>query len=372
MDGRRHRSVRFLPQENKFENETFAGHQGTWKAEEDCSFCWYDGVLLRLQFYRTETVRVIQAFHGWLQPPLSETERLTMKRLAAIFSMTVLALVASAPAHAQATRTWVSGVGDDVNPCSRTAPCKTYAGAISKTAAGGEISALDPGGFGAVTITKAMTIEGDGDLASTTFSGTNAVNVVAGANDVVVLRNLSFNGTGGGLDGVRLISGGMLVVENCSISGFTQNGIEILSSGATALSVRKTSITGGAAGVRITSGMVSASLRDVSIVGATNGVYASSGTVNVSHSVIAQNIGVGALADGGAIVSLESNMLTGNGTAAQALTGSTIRLSNNDLFDNSAGFGCGGGILASAANNRKAGNNSGGTVCAPTATINVQ
>ena len=64
----------------------------------------------------------------------------------------------SAPAHAQATRTWVSGVGDDANPCSRTAPCKTFAGAISKTAAGGEINCLDPGGFGAVTITKAITI----------------------------------------------------------------------------------------------------------------------------------------------------------------------------------------------------------------------
>jgi hypothetical protein len=258
------------------------------KQKKDCSFDRFDGVLLWLQLHRSETVLVISGPSRLLRPPLSETERLTMNRLAAILTMTVLALVASAPAYAQASRTWVSGVGDDVNPCSRTAPCKTYAGAISKTAAGGEISALDPGGFGAVTITKAMTIEGDGDLASTTFSGTNAVNIVAGANDVVVLRNLSFNGTGGGFNGVRLISGGMLVVENCSISGFTQNGIEIASSGTTALSVRKTSITGGAAGVRITSGTVSASLRDVSIVGATNGVYASSGTVNVSHSVIAK------------------------------------------------------------------------------------
>jgi hypothetical protein len=75
-------------------------------------------------------------------------------------------LSAAASLQAQATRTWVSGVGDDVNPCSRTAPCKTFAGAISKTAAGGEISALDPGGFSAVTITKAITINGGGMLAS--------------------------------------------------------------------------------------------------------------------------------------------------------------------------------------------------------------
>src|SRR5262245_23923450 len=56
-------------------------------------------------------------------------------------------------AFAQATRTWVSGVGNDANPCSRTAPCKTFAGAISKTAIGGEIDALDPGGYGTITIT---------------------------------------------------------------------------------------------------------------------------------------------------------------------------------------------------------------------------
>jgi hypothetical protein len=72
----------------------------------------------------------------------------------------VTPLLYAAPAQAQATRTWVSGVGDDANPCSRTAPCKTFAGAISKTAPGGEIDALDPGGFGALTITKSITIDG--------------------------------------------------------------------------------------------------------------------------------------------------------------------------------------------------------------------
>src|ERR1017187_1382899 len=94
----------------------------------------------------------------------------------------------------QATRTWVSGVGDDANPCSRTAPCKTFAGAISKTAVGGEIDALDPGGFGAITITKAITLDGAGTLASVLASGTNAITVAAGANDVVTIRNLTIDG----------------------------------------------------------------------------------------------------------------------------------------------------------------------------------
>src|SRR5579864_2852859 len=101
----------------------------------------------------------------------------------------------SAPAHAQATRTWVSGVGDDANPCSRTAPCKTFAGAISKTAAGGEIDALDPGGFGALTITKSITIDGGGgQVASVLVAGTNGMNVSAGATDFVTIRNMRFDG----------------------------------------------------------------------------------------------------------------------------------------------------------------------------------
>src|SRR4051794_27676469 len=104
---------------------------------------------------------------------------------------TVFALVLpTVSASAQATRTWVSGVGDDANPCSRTAPCKTFAGAISKTAAGGEISVLDPGGFGAVTITKSITINGTGTLAGILASLTNGV-IVNGAGIHVVLRNLS-------------------------------------------------------------------------------------------------------------------------------------------------------------------------------------
>src|ERR1700687_3392857 len=115
----------------------------------------------------------------------------------AIMGTMSLGALYTAPAYAQATRTWVSGVGDDVNPCSRTAPCKTWAGAISKTAAGGEIDALDPGGFGAVTITKAITLdEGGGSLVSSLVANSNAFNVNAGANDVVSLRNISVNGLG--------------------------------------------------------------------------------------------------------------------------------------------------------------------------------
>src|SRR2546428_5971598 len=135
-------------------------------------------------------------------------------------------------AHAQASRTWVSGVGDDVNPCSRTAPCKTFAGAISKTAANGEIDALDPGGFGSVTITKGITIDGC-CITSILASGTQGIliNTNSGATgdlQKVIIRHLTINGSGGsngagggGTYGIRVLQAKNVSVENCYIFGFT-------------------------------------------------------------------------------------------------------------------------------------------------------
>jgi len=148
--------------------------------------------------------------------------RKSLQMLAAV----CLFVVWGSSAWAQATRTWVSGVGDDANPCSRTAPCKTLPGAISKTAAGGEIDALDPGGFGALTITKSITIDGRGTLASVLVSGTNGIVVAAGPNDVVILRNFSINGIGLGLNGIKFISGKALHIEDCTITGFMNVGID--------------------------------------------------------------------------------------------------------------------------------------------------
>src|SRR6188472_965124 len=112
-----------------------------------------------------------------------------MSKMFAWFFALCIAILVGLPtgAYAQATRTWVSGVGDDVNPCSRTAPCKTFQGAISKTAAGGEISVLDPGGFGALTITKSLTIDGTGQVSSILSSGTNGITINALSTDKVYL-----------------------------------------------------------------------------------------------------------------------------------------------------------------------------------------
>ncbi len=167
------------------------------------------------------------------------------------------ALVLPATSLAQATRTWVSGVGDDANPCSRTAPCKTFAGAISKTAAGGEISVLDPGGYGAVTITKSITINGEGTLASVLVSGTNGINISAGAGDRVNLVDLKLQGINGqGLNGINITGAAKVHVDQLKIMGFAQNGINFVASTPTAaqprLTVQDTSINNnGGSGILV-------------------------------------------------------------------------------------------------------------------------
>lgn len=238
-------------------------------------------------------------------------------------------LIGTSLASAQATRTWVSGVGDDANPCSRTAPCKTFAGAISKTATGGEIDMLDPGGFGTVMITKSITIASDGPtMAGVVASFTNGI-TINGANVVVTLRRLNLNGiakTGsGGLIGVRMVQGASLLVDNCVISGF-QTGIQI-----------------------------------------------ESGNALVRNSVISDNTVVGGTATAGSLT-FENSTFVDNQVAVQSDAGAAIRLSSNSFYNNGAAFACGtGGVLASDGNNRKANNSGAGvSVCVPNATVTVQ
>jgi hypothetical protein len=154
----------------------------------------------------------------------------------ALPALALIALVAPSSAFGQATRTWVSGVGDDANPCSRTAPCKTFAGAISKTANGGEINCLDPGGFGGVTIGKSLTIKCHYTEGGVLVSGTNAIVVNAAATDTVTLRGLDINGIGVGaqtsLSGVKVLSARKVRVFDSEIYRF-QDGVTIAPTSAT-------------------------------------------------------------------------------------------------------------------------------------------
>lgn len=284
----------------------------------------------------------------------------------------ILCAFCASLASAQSTRTWVSGVGDDANPCSRTAPCKTFAGAISKTAAGGEISVLDPGGFGAVTITKALTINGDGTLAGIlNAGGSNGIVVNAGANDVVVIRSLSINGAGTGANGIRFLAGKQLIVENTTIAGLTGNGIDVALSSATpatgSLVVRDTAInTCGGSGINLgTSSNVTltASLDNVRIHGCNAGLSAAVGTATISRSVLAQNTNQALVASAsGAVVNAEACVLTGNGTGvAASASGAILRISNCDIIGNTTGISvASGGSVVSFGNNKNTGNTTNG------------
>jgi hypothetical protein len=186
-----------------------------------------------------------------------------------VFAGALAAVIHAAPAQAQ-SRTWVSGTDNDGNPCSRTAPCQTLAGALSKTNAGGEISVLDPGGLGTVLINKAITINGEGTLASSVIgtSGT-VITVAAGASDQVILRNLSINGAGGGNDGI-VVNSGNVTIDKCFIYGFTAGffsgvGISINASGSLSVDIRDTALSNNNWGVaaQTTSGTVTVSLDNV-------------------------------------------------------------------------------------------------------------
>jgi len=167
------------------------------------------------------------------------TKRRTFKALPAL---ALIALALPASASAQATRTWVSGVGDDANPCSRTAPCKTFAGAISKTANGGEINCLDPGGFGGVTIGKSLTIKCHYTEGGVLVSGTNAIVINATGTDTVTLKGLDINGIGVGaptsLSGVKVLGAAKVNLIDNEIYRF-QSGVTIAPTTAQTTTVLK-------------------------------------------------------------------------------------------------------------------------------------
>lgn len=283
-------------------------------------------------------------------------------------------------ANAQASRTWVSGVGDDVNPCSRTAPCKTFAGAITKTAAGGEIDALDPGGFGTLTITKSITIDGAGTLASVLASGgINGFNINAGANDVVVIRNISIQGLGNATNpannGIQINSAKTVIIENCEIQGFKGgslasqgNGIndERTNVGAQSLMITNTNILDSRSwGIRINPNGASIlaviEKTRLEISGSAGGGLSVNAAANVTirDSILSAGTGTGVFAEqlnGAVEVDLENCIVTNNNTGIST-SGPNVRLSNTLVTRN--GTGLSGTNIFSFGNNNIAGNING-------------
>ncbi|HXQ71780.1 MAG TPA: hypothetical protein VN844_14900 [Pyrinomonadaceae bacterium] len=291
-----------------------------------------------------------------------------------LMALFVLTLGIHSVANAQATRTWVSGVGDDANPCSRTAPCKTFAGAISKTAASGEISVLDPGGFGVVTITKAITINGDGTLAGILSAATTGIIVNAGVNDIVYIRNISINGAGNGLNGIRYLAGKALHVENCTITGVGNNsagnghGIFANLTGSGLLFVKDTNIKNCAvSGITVQSsgGLLGGTLDNIRLEGLPTGLLIGNNSfMSVRNSVInfSTVAGVSITGTGTPIGSFDNCMINNNPTAISVGATGIMNLSSSVLESNTTAISSAApqANLRSSGNNRLLGNTSDG------------
>jgi len=286
-------------------------------------------------------------------------------------------------AHAQATRTWVSGVGDDANPCTRTAPCKTFAGAISKTAPNGEIDCLDPGGFGAVTITKSITIDCSGTFGSVLAALTNGINI-NGAGITVNLRNLSINGVGNGLIGINFINGASLNLDNVNITRFNAGSAAGIlfapSADNTLLQVNNSYFTangiapssgGGIVVQPAPGGKAVVVISNSRITTNSEGVKANSGSgivvMSVRDSTLANNRGNGISATSGTTISLMVERATINTNFQNGVlsngANSLIRIFNSTIFGNvlNGVASVGGGVVHSYKNNAINGNVVDGT-----------
>lgn len=314
-----------------------------------------------------------------------------MSRLVAIFC--ALAFVAfSTPAFSQATRTWVSGVGDDVNPCSRTAPCKTFAGAISKTLAGGEINCLDPSGFGAITITKSITIDCTGTLGSILNSGTTGVMIndstSASPNSIdVILRGIAINGAGSlaGINGVRFFSGRSLVLQDVLIQNQKGgNGILIEPGGTSKFEADNVTVTGGAGGIRLqprgATGVLRAVLRNVrsennSAAGLRMDSSGNGGTLGTvalidrsSFSGNADGIIISTVGGTQSIAMITDTLIAANSNVGLSATGvsARMRVANSSITSNGTGIVIGtNGVINSYGDNRLVVNTVDGAFTSP-------
>ena len=293
--------------------------------------------------------------------------RFTLSILTSIIFIFALAAVT----QAQATRTWVSGVGDDVNPCSRTAPCKTYAGAISKTAKDGEISTLDPGGFGTLTITKSITVNGGGggqgygSVLSALAPQGFLVNITDAADvrKTARLIGLDINGASSGTDGIRMIAGNALHIENTNIDGLAGDGVDINIAGANVVEVFMKNVSirncvGNGVIMQATnaSGVVGASLQDVSMNNCGDGFEAGARVVGTLRNCVIQ-LNNGAGAAGVRVTGATSDINVdscniGYNTSGVRVEAGTARVSGSVLSGNTTQLHQTGGTLKTYGTNR--------------------
>lgn len=301
---------------------------------------------------------------------------LTVRRMALPFLAVVCCFLFSLAVSAQATRTWVSGVGDDVNPCSRTAPCKTFAGAISKTATNGEINCLDPAGYGAVTVTKSITIDCEDTQGSILSAGTNGVivNITAAADTkkAFTMRGISINGAGTGINGIRVLAANQVTLEEVVISGVTQHGVSLENTtGTTKVSIDSCAMrNNGGNGINtfIVGGNVLLDISNSRLNNNGTGLNLSNATkATISNSLINGN--TTGLQAASATLGVRSCTVSNNTTGITSSSGGVIRILDNLITNNGTGLSLGGGTITSFLSNVFSGNTVDGT---PSSSVPVQ
>src|SRR5215471_4524974 len=254
-----------------------------------------------------------------------------MKRIALLSAATLIATLASSGAYALANRTFVSGSGSDANPCSLSAPCRSFAGAILQTNPGGEIAVLDTAGYGAVTITHAISIVNEeGVEAGITVTSGDGITITAGASDVVNLRGLTLVGAGGA-NGITFNSGGVLNIQNCVIRGFSNNGLNLVPTGSADINVSNTIVSGNNDGIRLapsgTALTVAASFEQVQAIhNSVDGFFVSGSTMTGGslHAIAADS-----LASGNGFGGFDSASSVGQ--AAPIFTVANSKAANNQI-----------------------------------------
>jgi hypothetical protein len=288
--------------------------------------------------------------------------------------------LSAAPAQAGSNRTWVSGHGTDSGPCTLAAPCRTFAFALTQTAAGGEIDVLDPAGYGPLTITKAIGIvnDGVGTAGINAVSGATAITINAGASDSVHLRGLTIEGLGSGSIGIQFDTGGNLAIENCVIRNFATAGINIVPSTSSSFSVSSTIVSNNLANgilvVPIVSAVVTGVLSEVTANSNFNGIFVNgrlttgaSLNVTIVDSVASNNHSFGVVAasasgNAATAVTLRNVVARNNGTGLGAGRNAILRVAHSVVTGNNTGVNTSGdGILNSYVDNDINGNTSDNT-----------
>jgi Right handed beta helix region len=283
--------------------------------------------------------------------------------------------LAAAPAQAGPNRTFVSGTGTDSDTCTRAAPCRTFAFAITVTNAGGEIDVLDPAGYGPVTILHAISIVNDGvGTAGITAGSSNAITITAGTSDSVHLRGLTLTGLRTGTNGILFNTGGNLEIENCVVWGFTTAGLNIAPSTSSTFSVSNTiasnNSNSGVAGIFIAptgSAVVSGVLSNVTANNNFSGIFVDGAPttgatlkVTIADSEASNNSDAGVFADGtggaATAVLLRNVVASNNGIGLRTAANATLPVAHSVVTGNNTGVFASGGTLDSYGNNDINGN----------------